>query len=544
MVMVYDSALPSRSIPTLIGLGLTVIIIYAFQAAFDILRSRMMSDVSMGLDRELAREVQEAIYNLALRGHRYSGDGLLPMRDLDNVRSFLGGSGAIAVIDLPWVIFFLAVLFLMHMWLGVAALLGVLFLIALTWLTDQRTKSAAGELSEHSGRRIAASLQNLQHLELLTSLGMRRRALDRWAVANQRFNLAQLRLTYDTASAGAISRVFRLFLQSAVLTVGAWLVIHDQASAGIIFASSIIAGRALAPIDQAIAHWRSFVAARSGWKRLSILLAQPVLREQEKLLLPSPSRELGVDQLVVAPPGGKVPTLHGVTFRVEAGTAVGIVGPSGAGKSSLGRTLVGAWLPAQGDIRLDGARIDQWDGDDLGQHIGYLPQSVELLGGTVAENISRFDKTATSDRIIAAARAAGAHDLIVSLADGYQTQVGSNGEQLSAGQRQRIGLARALYGDPFLVVLDEPNSNLDAVGEFALADAILGIKARKGILLIITHRPGVLDLADQIMVLGNGRIEAMGPRDRVLEVLRRNRSPVQVKHQERSVPVTENTLND
>jgi PrtD family type I secretion system ABC transporter len=309
--------------------------------------------------------------------------------------------------------------------------------------------------------------------------------------------------------------VLRMMLQSAVLAVGAYLVIHQEATAGIIIAGSILSARALAPVDLAIAHWKAFVAARQSWERLNQLLEQMPVRPTPTLLQ-NPMSRLSVEGVAIAPPGDQKVIVQEVTFALTAGNGLGIIGPSGSGKSSLVRALVGVWQPFRGKVRLDGAALDQWTSDVLGRHIGYLPQDVELFGGTVAQNICRFDPEAKSDTIIAAAKEAGVHDMIIKMRDGYNTQVGEQGAALSAGQAQRVALARALYGDPFLIVLDEPNSNLDTEGDEALTRAVRGARERGAIVVVVAHRPIGIEAVEQILVLKDGRMQAFGPKEQVL----------------------------
>lgn len=516
MMMVYDSVLPSHSIPTLIGLMVMIAVVYVFQGFFDKLRSGLLTDVANGVDQRLSPRVQAALSDMSLRGQSLPGDGLGPMRDLEQVRSFMASS-LTNFIDLPWIIFFLVVLFGLHYWLGITTLIGALIIFSLTLVTNRATKDPVAEVSRLSAYRNSMAETNLRHAELFTALGMRRRMHDRWESLNGRYTGTQTALQNSINSLGGLSKVLRMFLQSAILSVGAFLVIDGQASGGVIFASSILSGRALAPVDSAIANWRGFAGARGGWARLTELLHKVPQHEQSSVRLPLPTQKLEVDDLTVAPPGSTVITVAGAKMALVAGDAVGIVGPSGAGKTSLGRALIGLWRPLRGAVRLDGATLDQWDSDDLGKAIGYLPQSVELLEGTVAENIGRFDPEASSDAIIAAAKAAAVHDLITSLPEGYDTRVGVDGHSLSAGQRQRVGLARALYNDPFLVLLDEPNSNLDVDGETALEQAIRSVRERKGIVVVISHRTNVLGQVSHILVMRGGRMDAFGPRDQVLE---------------------------
>lgn len=521
MMMVYDSVLPAHSVPTLVGLLALVTIAYAFQGVFDSMRAGLLSDIGNGLDRALARRVQSAMSQMALDGRGAHGDGLGPMRDLDQVRAFISGTGLATMIDLPWILFFLGVLFMLHVWLGVTTLIGALVLLVLTLFTNRVMQAPSSELHQMAAVRNGMAEANMRHVELFAALGMRDRMHGRWETVNEQYVELSNRVSRASAKLGGLSKVLRLFLQSVILTVGALLVISGKASGGVIFASAILSGRALAPVDQAIANWRNLIGARQGWSRLKQMLERVPVAGDRATRLPPPRKTLQVEALIVGPPGTMRTTLHGVQFRLNAGDALGLIGPSGAGKTTLGRALVGLWRPQSGAVRLDGAALDQWSPDNLGRYMGYLPQTVELVAGTIAQNIARFDPNASSEAVVAAARQAGVHSLITGLAAGYDTQIGEDGRELSAGQRQRVGLARALYGDPFLIVLDEPNSNLDAEGEAALAGAIAGVRERGGIVVVIAHRPSVLGQVNKIMYLINGRIELFGPRDQVLDHLAR-----------------------
>lgn len=514
LMLVYDRVLPSQSGATLLALLLMVSVAYLFHGLFDAMRSHMLSDIGAALDERLARRVQRLDFDLALR--RPAGSGRVsPVRDLEQIRSFLSGPGPSSLIDLPWIGFFLLILSMVNVWLGLATLAGVVALAAITWTTDRVSRARVAELTDLSIEHNVGREATRRHAELVAALGMRERLLDRAAATHGRFHAAQRQLSELTASLGGAGKVFRLFLQSAVLSVGALLVIDGKASAGIIFASSVLAGRALAPVDQAIANWRGFVAAQQSWARLDQMLTMPT-PTVPATALPAPERTLAVRRLTLAPPGSQRMAVADATFDAKAGDAIGIVGPSAVGKSSLLRGILGLWLPTHGEVRLDGASIDQWDPDALGRHFGYLPQTVELFAGTIADNIARFDPEATSERVIAAAEAAGVHQLIVGLPGGYNMVVGEDGAELSAGQRQRIALARALYGDPFLVVLDEPNSNLDPEGEQSLAAAIDGVRARGGIVLMVAHRLAILGRVNLVLAMRDGRVQAFGPRDDVL----------------------------
>lgn len=451
-------------------------------------------------------------------------DALQPLRDLDNLRSFLSGSGPIALFDLPWIPVYLAICFLFHFWIGFAALVGALILIGLTVLAEIWSRRPTQEASHHGLARNGLAEISIRNAEALTAMGMIGRLAARWGEANRRYMASQRRASDVSGGLGAAAKVLRMMLQSAVLAVGAWLVINNQATAGVIIAGSILSARALAPVDLAIANWKGLIAARLSWRRLNKLLAA-LPAQAEVMPLQPPTRSLAVESVSAMPPGRQKTVLQDVSFTLQAGSALGIIGPSASGKSSLARVLVGVWSPLRGNVRLDGAALTQWNGEALGCHIGYLPQDVELLAGTVAQNIARFERDANPDAVIAAAKAAGVHDLIVNLPDGYETEVGEQGTALSAGQAQRIALARALYRDPFLVVLDEPNSNLDAEGDEALAHAILGVRARGGIAVVIAHRPSAIAGVDLVLMLREGRMQAFGPKDEILARVLQRPSP-------------------
>jgi len=522
LMMIYDSVLPSHSLPTLVGLFALVTIAYGFQGLFEHGRGKLLASVGSQLERQLSRRVQRAMADMARLGGKTAGDGLAPMRDLDQVRSFLVSTGPATLLDLPWVGFFLIVLGLLHYWLGLFALVGALILIGLTVVTHRIGVEPTRDLARLTAERSGQAETTLHHVEVLTVLGMRGAMERRWETINQGYLAAQDRLAGAAGKLGSFSKVFRLFLQSAILSVGALLVIDGKASGGVIFAASLLFGRALAPVDMASGNWRSFTATRASWTRLNELLEAVPASASGNVALPLPSRDLRVEGVQVAPPGHPLPAVSNVSFALEAGSVLGVIGPSGAGKSSLVRTIVGAWSPRRGTVRLDGAAVDQWPAERLGQAIGYLPQSVELFDGTIAENIARFSAQPDSEAVIAAAKLAGVHDMIVRMPLGYETPIGRDGSWLSAGQRQRIGLARALYGKPFLLVLDEPNSNLDQEGEVALEAAIAGARERGCIVIVVAHRPAILAQATHIVLLRNGRMDGFGPRDEVLAPLLRH----------------------
>lgn len=520
MLEIYDRVLPSRSIPTLVGLIVLAGGLYMVQGILDLIRGRILIRIGSTLDEMLSRRVYDVVVRMPLFvGNR--SEGLQPLRDLDNVRSFLSGMGPGALFDLPWLPLYLAICFAFHPLIGVTALAGAALLIALTVLTEYLTHDPMKRSTALAMRRQDLALASRRNAEVLAAMGMAGRVGKRWEDSNRDYLATNQRASDVAGGLGAIAKVMRMMLQSAVLGVGAYLVINQQATAGIIIAGSILSARALAPVDLAIAHWKGFVAARQSWHRLNRLLG--MLPEQDApTLLEPPVSKLSVETLAISPPGEQKVVAQDVTFALEAGQAVGVIGPSGSGKSSLVRALVGVWRPIRGNVRLDGAALDQWSPEVLGRHIGYLPQDVELFAGTIAQNISRFEENASPDSIIAAAREARVHDMIIGMKDGYDTQIGDQGSVLSAGQAQRIALARALYGNPFLVVLDEPNSNLDSEGDAALNKAILAVRARGGVVVVVAHRPIGIESVDLILVMKDGRVQAFGPKEAVLgQVLQR-----------------------
>jgi ATP-binding cassette subfamily C protein len=513
MLEVYDRVLPSRSIPTLIGLAIIAVILYAFQGILDLIRARMLARISGAVDRSLSGRVFQLAALLPLLTR--SADGTSPVRDFDQVRGFLSGLGPATLFDLPWLPLYLAVCFIFHPLIGFTTLSGALVLVVITVLNDAFSRSHVKSAGEASMRRTAAMEAVRRNAEVLKVMGMSGRIQAAWQKHNTKY-VSSTQAAADIMGAfGTASKVIRLMLQSAVLGIGAWLVIRQEATAGIIIASSILASRALAPVELAISHWKAFISARQSWVRLTTLMAL-LPAEHEPMLLPRPTARLSLQGVTVAPPGARTIVVQDVDLELCAGSGLAIIGPSASGKSSLVRSMVGAWPILRGNVRLDGAALDQWTAEELGAHIGYLPQDVELFAGTVAQNISRFDEDPSPDTIIAAAKSAGVHDLILNLSQGYETEIGEGGAILSAGQRQRIGLARALYGEPFLVVLDEPNSNLDNEGEQALAKAIVEVRVRGGIVIVVAHRPSALSGLDQILVMAAGRAQAMGPKDEIL----------------------------
>lgn len=519
MLQIYDRILPSGSVPTLIALAALAGGLFAVQGILELIRGRLLTRVGASLDDALSARVYNAMVCLPLKTGSHTNK-TQPLRDLDTIRSFLSGLGPTSLFDMPWMLLFIAILFAFHPLLGVTALAGAVLLVALTILTEFLTRGPIKDTSSHDVPRQDIALSSLRNAEALTVMGMAAQMGNRWGTTNKHFMSGHRRVSDIAGGLGSISKTLRIMLQSAMLGLGAYLVIHQQATAGIIIASAILTTRALAPVDLAIANWKGFIAARQSWRRLAELLAL-VPEPGTRMPLPAPKNSITVQNASAVPPGSKRMVAQDVSFALKSGQGLGIIGPSGSGKSSVARMLVGAWRPFGGEIRVDGATLDQWEPEDLGRHIGYLPQDVELFAGTVAQNISRFDSEADAEAIIAAAEAAGAHDLVLNLPEGYETQIGEHGSSLSAGQRQRVALARALYRDPFLVVLDEPNASLDAEGEEALTVAMRKIRDRGGIVVVIAHRPTALAAVDVVLVMNQGRQQAFGPRNEVLPKLTR-----------------------
>jgi PrtD family type I secretion system ABC transporter len=528
MLEIYDRVLPSRSVPTLIGLVVLAGGLYFAQGILDLIRGRILVRIGTSLDEALSGRVFETVVRLPLiAGGR--NEGLQPLRDLDNIRSFLSSLGPSAFFDLPWLPFYLAICFVFHVLIGATALVGALILVTLTILTEFMTRKPAREAMGLAARRNDLAAASRRNAEVLVAMGMSGRLTRRWSVANESYLTGNQRTSDVAGGLGATAKVMRMMLQSAVLGVGAYLVIHQEATAGVIIAGSILSARALAPVDLAIAHWKGFVAARQSWQRLNRLLGS-LPAQGVPTRLQAPSRRLSVENISIVPPGDQKVIVQDVTFALEAGNGLGIIGPSGSGKSSLVRALVGVWLPVRGKVRLDAAALDQWSSEVLGRHVGYLPQDVELFAGTVAQNICRFDPDAIAGNIIAAAKEAGVHEMVVKMSEGYETQVGEQGISLSAGQAQRVALARALYGEPFLIVLDEPNSNLDTEGDEALTRAIRAARERGAIVVVVAHRPIGIEAVDMLLVLKDGRMQAFGPKDQVLgQVLQRVAPPAPIK---------------
>ena len=518
MLQVYDRVIPSQSVPTLVALSIFALLLFAFSGLLDVLRVRILARFAGIVDASLTERVFGVIAGAPLK-LKLGGDILRPAQDLDQIRLFLAGPGPVTFFDLPWLPVYLAACFFLHPAIGWLATGTLALLLALNFAASFQTRKPTAVQAAELSARNAIGEDASRNAEILVALGMHARAAGRWNEAADAAAEAQRRTGDIAGFYSGLSKTIRQVVQSASLGLGAYLVVEGSLSGGAIIAGSIIVARALAPVEQLVANWRGLLSAQQSWKRLQRAFAtfpQP----EERTALPAPSRSLSVEGLYVGPPaGGQRLTVQNVSFRLEAGTVLGIIGPSASGKSSLVRAITGAWPVMRGKVCLDGASLDQWSAEARSRHVGYMPQLSDFFAGTIAENIARLERNADPAAIVAAAKAAGAHDMIVGLADGYETRLGAGGESLSAGQRQRVALARALYGDPFLVVLDEPNSNLDAEGEQALAAALRGIKARGGIAIVVAHRDSVLAVLDRLLIMDQGAVKAFGPRDEIIKLL-------------------------
>ena len=520
MLQVYDRVLGSRSEETLLALTLLIVALFAIMGLLDHARSRIAARVGATVQSRLDERVFRAVLGRALstgeRGRPASG-----LKDLEAVQRLFASPVLFAVFDMPWAPIFIAAIFLFHPWLGWLAVAGCMVLVALTVLNQLAARRPEGEAAAAGLASDAFAETMRQQAESVRALGMTGSALARWSGLRKQAIAAQLGSSDRVGGFAASSKSFRFLLQSTMLGLGAYLVIHGQLTGGAMIAASILLGRALAPVEQAIAGWPMVLRARSGWANLNNLLASTP-QAAPVTPLPRPQAHLRVEQITVFPPEAKTASLRMLSFSLEPGQALGVIGVSAAGKSTLARVLTGLWRPAAGCVRLDGATLSQYDMDTLGRLIGYLPQDVMLFEGTVSENIARLDEQADPEAVVSAAKKAGAHEMILSLPQGYDTLVAVGGARLSGGQKQRIGLARALYGAPVLLVLDEPNSSLDAAGSDALNRAVRQTKAEGGAVVIMSHRPAGIAECDLILMLENGTQKAFGPREEVLRAQVRN----------------------
>ena len=511
-LQVFDRVFGSRSTETLLMLSIIAAVALFSMSYFETIRARLLVSAGMDLDKAIGHQVLSVLLDEVGRGQR---NDVANLRDVATIRGFLTGPGIVALFDAPWVPIFMLLIFMFHPLLGMLGLISSLILLALAWLNEKLTRASTQEMIEQS--RISARFIDgaVRNAEVARAMGMSGEIVRRWEGGNQQVIGAQALLSMRSTALNSLIRLVRLIAQLAQIGVGAWLVMQNEMSAGAMIASGMILARAFAPVESAVGSWKGFIETRDAYRRITELLERRP-SEGQVLDLPAPLGHISAERLVMG--WGDRPVIKGISFQLAAGESLGLVGPSGAGKSTLARLLTGVWKPYSGTMRLDGADISQWPRIELGKYIGYLPQDVELFPGTVAENIARM-QVVEGETVIAAAKMAGVHDLILGFPHGYQTDVGENGMNLSAGQRQRIGLARTLFNMPKLVVLDEPNANLDHDGELALAQSLQLMKQAAMTVVVISHRPSILSNIDKIMVLKGGMIEQFGERSEVMKLL-------------------------
>ncbi len=524
MLQVYGRVVTSGSIPTLVMLTLIMTILMGTMGSLEWVRSRIMVRLSTRLDVLLSRDVYRASFKKALDSGGMDASAQ-PLNDLTGLRQFLTGNGLFAFFDTPWLPVYIGVMFLFHPWYGWFAIGCAIVLLMLAVVNEKLTGKAIADANKQN---IAANLhtnKNLRNAEVIESMGMLETLMGRWGERQRQVLLLQSQASDKGGMVTSFSKTFRMLSQSLILGIGAYLAVKQEITPGLMIAGSILLGRALAPIDLMIGSWKGFISARSQYARLNEILDEQQA-EPQRMSLPAPEGHVLVENLIVSAPGSKTPILKNISFAVPAGSIVGVIGPSASGKSTLARALLGVWAPQHGVVRLDGADINNWDKRELGPYVGYLPQDIELFEGSISENIARF-REIEPDKVIQAAKAAGVHEMILQLPEGYDTVIGSDGVNLSGGQRQRVGLARAIYGSPRLIILDEPNSNLDEVGERALAMAIQQLKASGATVFIITHRTSILAQLDRLLVMSNGAIGLYGPRDKVMAELNKQQASAQ-----------------
>jgi len=517
MLQVYDRVLASQNETTLLMLTLLVVALFLLMAVIELVRSRVLVRVGAAMEAKINQRVFDAAFEATLR--HGGANARQALSDLTQLRQFMTGNGPFAFFDAPWFPIYLFVCFVLHPWIGWFSVVAALILIVLTISTEWATQKPLSEANKLANQATNFAHNQLGNAEVVEAMGMLPALRERWMRMHAQHLVFQAQASDRAGVISAITKFVRITSQSLVLGLGAWLVLDNQITPGAMIVGSILMGRALAPIDMLIANWRGFVQARLSYERLGELLKVFPARPP-RLSLPAPQGHVLVENAVAVPPGAQAPVLKGISLEFAPGAAVGIIGPSGSGKSTLARLLVGVWAPAAGKVRLDGADVSQWDKAELGPYVGYLPQDIELFDGTIAENIARFGPL-DAEKVIDAAQRAGVHDMILRLPQGYDTPIGPGGVVLSGGQRQRVALARALYGNARFLVLDEPNSNLDDLGEQLLVRTLAQAKAEGRTIVVITHRTSVLAVVDWLLVMRDGMIHAYGPRDEVLLALQR-----------------------
>lgn len=515
MLQLYDRVLGSRSQDTLIMLTLIVVVLFITMGLLEVVRSRVLVRVGNKLDSMLSQRIFDNLFELERKAPGRSSS--MPLNDLTQVRQFMTGNGLFAFFDAPWMPIYIIVLFIFHPAFGFFAIFAAIVLVGITVANEYSTKDKLAEANNLSRASTIYVDSNIRNAEVVNAMGMRNNISKVWADKYYGFLNAQ-NIASDSAGVWSnLSKSLRVMFQSLILGLGAYLAINMEVTPGMMIAASIIMGRALAPLDLIIGSWKGFSSARSSYERIEGLL-NDFPKDKEYMQLPAPKGEITLENVVVIPPSGTVPSLKGISMRIEKGDVVGIIGPSAAGKSSLARVMLGLWPLTNGVARIDKADISQWNREDLGQYVGYLPQDIELFEGTVSQNIARFGEV-EPEKVVEAASKAGVHEMILKLPEGYDTKIGPGGASLSGGQRQRIGLARALYNNPVFVVLDEPNSNLDDVGEAALVEAIKTLRASGTTVVIITHRTNVLQATNKLALINNGVLELYGNTNDVLNAI-------------------------
>lgn len=533
MLQVYDRVLASSNEFTLIMLSLLIVGLFGLSSLIEQLRSMVVIRVGEKIDAIFNKRIYQAAFEQNLKTPGYNAGQAL--NDLTSIRQFVTGNALFAFVDAPWFPVYLIVIFLFNIWLGLFALACIVVLFALAWYNESATKDLLATANAMSVKSTTLAANTLRNAEVIQAMGMMGHIQNRWFEIHKKFLDCQSSASEKSAKITAATKFVRVSVQSLILGLGAYLVIKGDMTAGMMIAGSVLLGRALAPVEQIIGVWRQWSGAVSAYKRLVTLFASNPVRPPS-MRLPKPSGKLAVESIVAAPPGATVPVLKNVVFDLDQGDVLSIVGPSGSGKSTLARAIVGVWPTASGKVRLDGAEVYRWDSAELGPNIGYLPQDIELFSGTISENIARFGEV-DPEKVVAAANLAGVHDLILRLPNGYDTVIGDGGTGLSGGQKQRIGLARALYGDPVLFVLDEPNSNLDEMGEQALLNAIKQLRSFGKTVVIISHKVNVIQLSTKLLILQDGCVKSFGPTEQVLASLAKAQSAAQNQPQTVAVPV-------
>jgi ATP-binding cassette subfamily C exporter for protease/lipase len=525
MLQVYDRVLASRNEVTLLMLTILIVGAYLFMAGLELVRAYVLVRVGAQFDMKLNKRVYTAAFEQSLK--QAGGNAGQALADLTSIRQFLTGNALFAFFDAPWFPIYLIVIFVFEPVLGLFAVAGTVILIALAVVNERITKEPLTEANTMSIQANTLATNNLRNAEVIESMGMLPNLIDRWFRLHGKFLSLQAGASQKAGVINALTKFVQVSMQSLVLGLGALLVLENKITPGMMIAASILLGRTLQPVQQVIAVWKSVSGVRSAWERLSAMLEANPAREAG-MALPRPQGTLVVDNVTAAPPNAKSPILKGVSLALIPGDVLGVLGPSGCGKSTLARLLVGVWPAMMGKVRLDGADVYQWNKAELGPWVGYLPQDIELFGGSISDNIARFGEV-DAERVVLAAKRAGVHEMILQFPEGYDTRLGDGGAGLSGGQKQRIGLARAMYGDPSLLVLDEPNSNLDEIGEQALLNAVLDLRQRGKTIVMITHRPNVINVTTKLLLMRDGAVNMFGPTPQIMASLAQAQAQVQAQ---------------